>query len=200
MQRVLASSGRTLVEPRGAAYVFAALVLGSLAIAVSAQLAIDVPLSPVPITGQTFAVLLIGAAYGSRLGALTVLTHVAQGAAGAPVFANGTGGWIILEGPTGGYIVGWIAAAFVVGWLAERGWGRNPFTTAAVMVLGNVVIYIFGVAWLQKFTGFDAVWELGVRPFLAGDLVKLLLAAGVLPGAWWLRERLGNLGASTPAR
>ena len=98
-----------------------------------------------------------------------------------------------MEGPTGGYLLGFVAAAVLVGWLAERGWDRSVFTTAAAMLLGNVIIYLCGVAWLEHFVGVDRVWDLGVRPFLPGDAVKILLAAGVLPGAWWLRSRLASL-------
>jgi len=198
MQRYFPTSARTLVQPTNAAFAFIAIVAGSLFIALAAQWGFDLPFSTVPVTGQTFAVLLVGAAYGSRLGGATVLAYAAEGIAGVPVFANGASGWVVMEGPTGGYIVGFIAAAIVVGWLAEHGWARNPWITAAAMAVGNVVIYIAGVAWLQKFTGMAHVWEFGVQPFLPGDLVKTLLAAGVLPGAGWLKERVGQLGAQRP--
>ena len=200
MQRLFHASSSTLVQPTNAAVAFIAIVAGSLFIAFAAQLGFDLPFSPVPVTGQTFAVLLVGAAYGSRLGGATVLAYAAEGIAGFPVFSNGSSGWVVMEGPTGGYIVGFVVAAVVVGWLAEHGWSRNPWVTAAAMAVGNAIIYIAGVAWLQKFTGMDRVWALGVDPFLPGDLAKTLLAAGVLPGAWWLKERLGQLGSQRPPR
>lgn len=180
-----------IVRPNGA-WMIAAVIGGSLLIALTAQVSINLPFSPVPVTGQTFGVLLVGAAYGWRLGGATVVAYLGEGIAGMPVFSNGGSGWAWIEGPTGGYLLGFVAGAMVVGWLAERGWDRHPFTTAAAMVLGNIVIYIAGVWGLQRFTGWDRVWDLGVEPFIAGDIVKILLAAGVLPGAWWLRRALGG--------
>ena len=180
--------------------IMATLVAGGSAfVAGAAQVRIDMAFTPVPISGQTFAVLLVGAVLGSRLGLAAMLTYMAEGASGLPVFAGGTSGPSIISGPTGGYIIGFVFAAFVVGWLAERGFARNPATTAAVMVLGNIVIYVFGVIQLHYFVGWEKVWAFGVRDFIPGDVVKVLLAAGVLPGAWWLRERLGGLAGRAPA-
>ena len=175
----------------------AALVLGgSLFIALSAQVAIQLPFSPVPITGQTLAVLLVGALLGSRRGALAVLAYIAEGLAGLPVFAGGAAGLARLFGPTGGYLVGFVAAAFLVGWLAERGWDRRFGTTIAAMTLGNVVIYSVGAVWLAVFVGgLSRAWSLGVLPFLPGDALKIVLAAVLLPGGWKLlgmRGRVGN--------
>lgn len=174
----------------------AALVLGaSLVIALSAQVAIQLPFSPVPITGQTMAVLLVGALLGSRRGALAVLAYIAQGLAGLPVFAGGAAGLTRLFGPTGGYLVGFVAAAFLVGWLAERGWDRRFGTTLAAMTLGNLVIYGVGAVWLAVFVGgVSRAWSLGVVPFLPGDAIKIVLAAVLLPGGWKLLGMRGQAG------
>lgn len=191
---IIGPGGATLLHP-AAEYrsllvtVFAVLV-GSVAMGLSAQVSIGIPIGPVPITGQTLVALLIGAVYGSRLGAVTVLVYLAQGAAGLPVFSNGGSGLAFLSGPTGGYLFGFAAAAFVVGWLAERGWDRRVFTTALAMVIGNLVIYACGVTNLSRFVGWDGVWAAGVQPFLPGDALKIALASGLLPGAWWVRSRL----------
>ncbi|MBX6320895.1 MAG: biotin transporter BioY [Rhodospirillaceae bacterium] len=156
---------------------------GSLFVAASAQ--IQVPLWPVPITMQTFAVLLVGAAYGARLGAATLALYLIEGAAGLPVFAGLSGGPGIIVGPTGGYIVGFVLAAGLVGWLAERGWDRHAALTGAAMVLGNLAIYALGLAWLWQFTG-EKTLALGLVPFLPGDALKIALAMAVLPAAWRL--------------
>ena len=174
----------------------AALVLGaSLVIALSAQVAIQLPFSPVPITGQTMAVLLVGALLGSRRGALAVLAYIAEGLAGLPVFAGGAAGLARLFGPTGGYLVGFVAAAFLVGWLAERGWDRRFGTTLAAMTLGNLVIYGVGAVWLAVFVGgLSRAWSFGVLPFLPGDAIKIVLAAVLLPGGWKLLGMRGRAG------
>lgn len=186
--------GATLLQPAASAVSWLGMVLaviaGSIAIGLSAQISVGIPIGPVPITGQTMVVLLIGAAYGSRLGAVTVLAYLAQGAGGLPVFANGGAGTAVLSGPSGGYLLGFAAAALVVGWLAERGWDRRVLTAALAMVIGNAVIYACGVTRLAEFVGWEHVWSAGVQPFLPGDALKIALASGLLPGAWWLRERL----------
>jgi len=166
----------------------AALILGgSLFIALSAQISIQLPFSPVPITGQTFAVLLVGALLGSRRGSLAVLAYIAEGVAGLPVFAGGAAGPARLIGPTGGYLVGFVAAAYLVGLLAERGWDRRIGATAAAMVLGNLVIYTIGALWLATFVGGLAqAVKLGVVPFIPGDVLKIVAAALLLPGGWKL--------------
>lgn len=164
----------------------ALLVLGgTLLLALSAQVAVPLPGSPVPVTGQTFAVLLIGAALGSRLGALTVLAYLAEGAAGLPVFApGGPLGLVRLAGPTGGYLAGFVAAAFVVGLLAERGWDRRVPTAAAAMLVGELVVYAVALPSLARFVPLDRLLDAGLWPFVPGDLYKLALAALALPAAW----------------
>lgn len=174
---------------RRSAWVYdVALVLaGSWLIALSAQVAVPLPFSPVPVTGQTAAVLLVGALLGSRRGSLAVLVYIAQGAAGLPVFAGGAFGLSRVLGPTGGYLLGFVAAAFLVGLLAERGWDRRPLTTAAAMALGNVVIYTVGALWLAVFVGgLRQALAVGVVPFLPGDLLKIAVAAILLPAGWKL--------------
>ncbi|HLC01458.1 MAG TPA: biotin transporter BioY [Anaerolineales bacterium] len=163
----------------------AALVVGgALITALCSQIVI--PVQPVPITGQTFAVLLVGALLGSRRGVASMLTYVAMGAVGLPVFAEGAAGLSRLAGPTGGYLAGFVVAAAVVGFLSRRGWDRRVGTTALAMALGTLVIYIFGIAWLSRFVGWGQVLVTGVIPFLVGDALKLALAALSLPWAWRL--------------
>jgi biotin transport system substrate-specific component len=162
---------------------------GSLLIALAAQLQILLPFSPVPLTGQTFAVLLLGALYGSRRGPATVVTYLMLGAVGLPVFAGGAAGLARFVGPTAGYLVGFVAAAFAVGSLSERGWDRKPWTTAASMVVGNAVIYATGVLWLSRFVGWSAVPNAGILPFLAGDALKIVAATILLPSGWMLIGR-----------
>lgn len=162
---------------------------GSILIALAARIAIPLPFSPVPITGQTLAVLLVGALLGSRQGALSLLLYLLEGAMGLPVFAGGTGGLIRLLGPTGGYLMGFVAAAFVTGWLAEHQWDRRFRSNFLAMLVGNIVIYAFGLPWLARFVGTDKVLALGFYPFIPGDLIKLVIATAVLPSAWTLLER-----------
>ncbi|MCA9981413.1 MAG: biotin transporter BioY [Anaerolineales bacterium] len=169
---------------RALGYDLGLVVGGSLFIALLAQLSLNI--GPVPITGQTLGVLLIGALFGSKRGALTVLAYLAQGAMGLPVFAGGTAGPAVLVGPTAGYLVGFVFAAFVVGLLAERGWDRHALTTALAMLIGNLVIYTVGVAWLSTLIGLEAAIANGVVPFLLGDLLKIALATALLPLGWKL--------------
>jgi biotin transport system substrate-specific component len=167
-----------------------ALILGgSLFIALAAQIQILLPFSPVPVTGQTFAVLLLAAIYGSKRGPAAVMTYLILGFSGLPVFAGGAFGAARLFGPTAGYLAGFVGAAFIVGTLSERGWDRRPWSTAASMVIGNLVIYIAGAAWLSKFVGWKSVLNVGVLPFLAGDAIKIALATLLLPVGWKLIGR-----------
>jgi biotin transport system substrate-specific component len=168
----------------------AALVVGGAVLTgLAAQIVLPVPGSPVPITGQTFGALLVGASLGWRRGAASMLLYLAAGMAGVPWFQDGKSGWL---GVTGGYLVGFAVAAVLVGLLASRGGDRTPLRTIGTMVLGNLVIYAIGVPWLMASTGFDltAALDRGVVPFLIGDGIKILLAAGLLPGAWALSRAL----------
>ena len=167
------------------------MLAGSAFIALSAQ--IQVPLWPVPMTGQTFAVLLVGIAFGWRLGAATLLLYMAEGVIGIPVFAKAAAGPAVIMGPTGGYILGFVLAAAVVGYLAERGWDRGIWRAALAMLVGNLVIYLLGVPWLAAYLSgvgverpLQAALTGGLIPFLLGDALKLALAACLLPAAWSL--------------
>jgi biotin transport system substrate-specific component len=154
--------------------------------ALAAQLTIKLPFTPVPITGQTFAVLATGTALGWRRGLLSQLLYVAVGLVGLPVYADGAHGWAQLTGASGGYLVGFIVAAALVGALCERRQDRSLLTSVPAMLAGSAVIYAFGLPWLAHslhVSGVKAV-ELGLAPFLIGDTVKLLLAGGIAPAAW----------------
>jgi len=170
---------------RRAAWAYdAALVAGgSLLVALAAQVTIRLPFSPVPVTGQTLAVLLVGALLGSRRGAASMLAYLVEGLIGLPVYAGGASGLAYAMGPTGGYLVGFVAAAFVTGWLAERGWDRRAGTTALAMLAGNVTIYAFGLPWLAIYVGRQAA-ALGLLPYIVGDVAKLALATLSLPIGW----------------
>ena len=159
---------------------------GSALLTLSAK--IQVPFWPVPMTMQTFAVLVIGMTYGLRLGAATVVLYLAEGAAGLPVFAGG-GGIAYLAGPTAGYLFGFVIAAALVGRLAELGWDRRVSTTAAAMLLGNLAIYVPGLLWLGTIVGYGKVFAVGMVPFLPGDALKLALAAAILPAVWHLARQ-----------
>jgi biotin transport system substrate-specific component len=168
-----------------------ALILGgSIFIALVAQVQVPLPFSPVPVTGQTFAVLLLAAIYGSKRGPAAVMTYLTLGFSGLPVFAGGTFGVWRLLGPTAGYLAGFLGAAWIVGKLSERGWDRRPWSAAASMIIGNLVIYTAGVAWLCGFVGWGAVLTTGVLPFVAGDGLKIALATLLLPVGWKLIGRL----------
>ena len=166
----------------GAVTKAALVVFGSLLLAVSAQF--KIPLYPVPVTGQTLVVLLIGMTYGPRLGGITVAAYLFEGALGLPVFAGGAAGAAVLMGPTAGYLFGFLLAAIAMGYLAERGMGRTVVSTIAAMVIGNCVVYLCGALWLADFIGFSQAIVMGVLPFLYGDALKLVVAAGLMPLAW----------------
>jgi len=180
---------RPAVKRPALAYDAALVVGGSLLLALASRITFYLPFSPVPVTGQTFAVLFLGALLGSRRGALAVLAYLVEGIAGLPVFAGGLPGLAHLLGPTGGYLIGFVAAAYVTGALAERGWDRRVLTTVAALAAGNGVLYLLGLAWLAVFVGLQAAPALGLLPFIPGDLLKLALAALLLPAGWRLLRR-----------
>jgi len=173
----------------GLFYELLLLVAGSAFIALSAWIAVPLPFSPVPVTAQTFAVLFVGSAFGARRGAAAALAYLAEGCWGLPVFAGGSFGVHVLAGPTGGYLAGFVLGAFLCGALAERGFDRGPVTTVTSMALGNLAILLPGLLWLSRFVGTDHALRLGLWPFIPGDLVKIGLAAALLPLGWKLLAR-----------
>ena len=179
-------------------YDLALIVGGSLLIGLSAQFAVRLPFSPVPVTAQTFAVLMIGALFGSQRGGVTVLLYVIEGAAGLPVFAMGQGGAAVLLGPRGGYLVGFVVVAYAVGLLAEKGWDRQIGTTVLAMLFGEALMYVFALSWLfclrlvfRVPIGAGSILAIGLYPFIVGDLLKIVLAAIVLPSGWKLLKFTG---------
>jgi len=169
------------------------VITASLVVALSAQIVIPLPFTPVPVTGQTLAVLLIGAVLGSARGVLAILTYLAEGALGLPVFAGGKAGLAIIAGPTGGYLIGFVIAAFVTGYLAERRWDRNIVTSFLAMSIGNIIIFALGLLILGSYVGFDKVLALGFYPFLIGDVVKLALATLLMPLGWKALQKFGKI-------
>ncbi|MBT6190894.1 MAG: biotin transporter BioY [Tateyamaria sp.] len=169
----------------------ALLVAGVLFLALAAK--IKVPMWPVPITMGTFAVLTIGAAYGPRLGLVTMMVYMLVGALGFDVFAGSSAevsGLSYMLGGTGGYLVGYVMATLALGVLAQRGWDRSVSWMALAMLIGNSLIYIPGVLWLGQLYGWDKpILAWGLTPFLVGDALKLALAAVLLPVAWKLVSR-----------
>lgn len=166
------------------------LVIGfSLLTALAAQVVI--PLGPIPITGQTFAVLLTGALLGSRLGAMAMIAYLIEGATGLPFFSGGHGGLLHLMGPTGGYLIAFPAAAFITGAFAEHGWDRKFFTAAAAMAIGSLVIMLSGWLWFSLVMRTSPALTLftSVIQFIPGDAIKIALAAAVLPSGWKLFQK-----------
>jgi biotin transport system substrate-specific component len=188
-----AATLRLAVFPRSGLLVDVLLVIaGAGLVSLAAQIEIPLGFTPVPISGQTFAVLLVGASLGPLLGASSLLLYFCVGLVGAPVYSGGDSGWSIVKGATGGYLVGFIVAAALTGWLAQRRWDRHFNSAVAAMLSGSVVIYLFGLPWLarQIDAGVEDTLEAGLYPFVVGDLIKLYLAGMLLPGAWRLVKHL----------
>ncbi|MEK1854778.1 MAG: biotin transporter BioY [Phyllobacterium sp.] len=160
------------------AYKVLAVLIGTAFLAVSSW--IEVPMYPVPVTMQTFAVTLVGALYGWRLGGLTVIAWLAEAMIGFPVLAGGAGGFVHFAGPTAGYLFAFPVVAAFVGLLAERGLTRNPFVSAIVMLLGNALCLVLGASWLASIIGFEKAWVFGVAPFIVGGVLKSALAAATI--------------------
>ncbi|PPG60058.1 biotin transporter BioY [Rathayibacter sp. AY1C7] len=155
-----------------------------------------IPMWPVPFTGQTFAVLLVGTTLGALRGALSMLVYALVGALGAPVFTEGSHGWAVLAGPTGGYIVGFVLASIVTGWLAQRQWDRRVLGTLVTFLAGTATIYLVGLPWLAAALAslglpadLGSVLSAGLVPFLVGDALKALVAAALLPTTWAMLSR-----------
>src|SRR5712691_9642957 len=166
------------------------LVIGfSLLTAAAAQIVI--PIGPIPITGQTFAVLLTGALLGSRLGAMAMIVYLIEGASGLPFFYGGTSGIGHILGQTGGYLVAFPAAAFITGAFAEQGWDKRFVTAVGAMVIGSLIIVLAGWAWFSyvTHTALKTAFLVSVLPVIPGDIIKILLAATALPSGWYVLER-----------
>ena len=163
---------------------------GSLLLALSAK--VQVPFYPVPMTLQTLAVLVLGAAFGARLAAATVALYLLEGLLGLPVFAGAVAGPAYMAGPTGGFLVGFLVAAAAIGWLAERGWDRSWATLLAAMALGHVLVFAFGFAWLAALIGPAKAFAVGVAPFALATVLKTLLACALIGAAWRAVAQLRN--------
>jgi len=179
---------------RSAAANITMVVAGAALTAGAAQLVI--PMWPVPITGQTFAVLLVGTTLGAFRGALSMVLYIALGAIGLPVFTEGSAGWHVIAGPTGGYLVGFVLAAILTGWLAQRSWDRQIVGAAVAFLAGTVVIYAVGLPWLSVALGqlgypndLGATLQSGLLPFVPGDILKAVAAGVLLPLTWKMVSR-----------
>jgi biotin transport system substrate-specific component len=188
-----AATLRLAVFPRSRLLTNVLLVLGGAGfVTLCAQIEIHLGFTPVPITLQTFAVLLVGAGLGALMGTASLALYLLVGMMGAPVYAGGEGGWEWVKGATGGYLVGFVVAAGVVGLLAEKRLDRRVSTAVTALLTGNVIVYLFGLPWLAHVGGYSwqKTLELGLYPFVVGDLLKLYLAGALLPAAWGLVARL----------
>lgn len=184
-----ASSLRASLLPRSSVLTNATLVAGgTLFLAALAQISIPIPGSPVPVTGQTLGVLLIGTSYGTGLGLATFAMYLLAGIAGAPVFAGATHGIEKITGATGGYLIGMMVATFLLGILAKRQMDQRFLTALPTMLIGTLTIFTFGLFWLHHFTGNDWDWTIsaGLVPFIFGEILKIIVAGTSLPVVWRL--------------
>jgi biotin transport system substrate-specific component len=187
-----ATSLRSSLIPRSTALSHAVLVVsGVLGLAALAQIAIPVPGSPVPVTGQTLGVLILGTAYGSTLGFTTFALYILAGIAGAPVFADGGQGLDRIVGATGGYLIGMLVATFVLGQLARFRLDQKFLTALPSMLIGTVTTFSFGLIWLHQYTGQSWSWtfEKGLTPFIVGEVLKIAIAGTSLPAIWRVVNR-----------
>jgi len=187
-----ATSLRSTLIPRSTALTNAVLVVsGVLGLAALAQIALPVPGSPVPVTGQTLGVLILGTAYGSTLGVTTFALYILVGIAGAPVFANSGHGLDRIAGPTGGYLVGMLITTFVLGQLARFRLDQKFLTALPSMLIGTVTTFAFGLVWLQQYTGKSWSWTFnaGLTPFIFGEMLKIAIAGTSLPVIWRVVNR-----------
>lgn len=169
------------------------VVAGSLVMAALAQVSIKLPFTPVPVTGQTLGVLLVAGSLGAVLGTAAMILYLAEGALGLPFFADGASGteYLATSSPSAGYIYGFILAAALIGWLAQKKWDRGVGSAIGAFLLGEIVVFTVGVAWLANALGVSALkaMELGLYPFVVGDIMKVLLAAGAFPLMWKILKR-----------
>ena len=186
------AASATLVPRLGLLADAALVAAGTGLVAIAAQISFSLPFTPVPITGQTFAVVLVGASLGTIRGFASLVLYLWLGVAGAPIYADHAHGWSVVTSASGGYIVGFIVAAAVTGFLAERRWDRRLSSSIGSMLTGNVIIYLVGLPWLAVVlhTNLEKTLEYGLYPFVPGDIFKLYLAAALLPGAWRIVERI----------
>ena len=191
-----ATSLRSSLIPRSTALSHAVLVVsGVLGLAALAQIAIPVPGSPVPVTGQTLGVLILGTAYGSTLGTTTFAMYILAGIAGAPVFADGKHGLERIVGASGGYLIGMLVATFVLGQLARFRLDQKFLTALPSMLIGTVTTFSFGLIWLHQYTGQTWSWtfEKGLTPFIVGEVLKIAIAGTSLPVIWRVVNRKNSL-------
>jgi len=187
------------VFPRTLVMDIVLVVAGAALVTVLAQVAI--PLWPVPITGQTLAVLLVGSTLGWARGAISMVLYAVLGLVGVPVYSDGSHGAGVLFGATGGYIVGFIVSAALVGWLAERQWDRKILKAIVTFVAGSVVVFAIGLPWLAVVlhTDLPTTLQYGLYPFILGGIIKAAIAAGLLPLAWWGADRIAKKRADDAA-
>jgi len=187
------------VFPRTIVMDIVLVLAGAALVTVLAQVAI--PLWPVPITGQTLGVLLVGSTLGWARGAISMALYAVLGLVGLPVYSDGSHGATVLFGATGGYIVGFIVSAALVGWLAERQWDRKILKALVTFVAGSVVVFAIGLPWLAVVlhTDLPTTLQYGLYPFIIGGLIKAAIAAGLLPLAWWGADRIAKNRAADQA-
>lgn len=193
----LAPTRSVLIDSLGARSIAANITMVVAGAALTAGAAqIVIPMWPVPITGQTFAVLLVGTTLGALRGALAMVLYIALGALGLPIFTEGSAGWQVIAGPTGGYLVGFVLAAFLTGWLAQRSWDRKIVGAGVAFLAGTAVIYAVGLPWLSVALGqlgypndLGATLQSGLLPFVPGDILKAVAAGVLLPVTWKLVSR-----------
>jgi biotin transport system substrate-specific component len=178
----------TKIKPNSIVSELPILLAFNLLLVACSYLAINIPFSPVPITGQTFGILLIAMTLGRVRGVGVVLAYLLEGAVGLPVFAGGAAGFVKFVGPTGGYLIGFLIAAYLVGWMADNGWDRSYLKSVIAMTIGTAVIFVFGLIWLAKFIPSEALLTAGLVPFVPGALIKIALASVILPTTWKLAK------------
>ena len=179
----------SLIRPK-AWWMEVPLLLGfNLLLVACAYVSISLPFSPVPITGQTFGVLLVAMALGRVRGTAVVVAYLLEGLAGLPVFAEGRAGLAVFMGPTGGYLLGFVVAAALVGWLADRGWDKSLKFSVAAMMFGTAVVFVSGLSWLAQFMPANLLLATGLTPFLPGAALKIALASIILPSLWRFLRR-----------
>lgn len=202
-QSITVAAGRPTLADRLFARSWATdLLLIAAGAGLTAALAqVAVPLWPVPITGQTLAVLLVGGTLGAARGTLSMLLYAVLGIVGLPIFSDGSAGFGVIAGPTGGYIVGFVFAAAFTGWLAQRSWDKKFLRAALSFLGGTVVTFVFGLSWLaiDLHLSLEQTLQGGLYPFIIGGIVKALIAAALIPSVWWAAERFGDKSSAPGA-